>query len=284
MKRLFFLGVFFSLFISTQAQVMWANKVIAHQFGNGQTVGQSDDYFPKNVFGQVSLSASPTSPANTPDEIVSLGRNGWIILGFAQPIIDGVGDDFIVFENAFNFPLGVFDEWLRVSVSEDGINWIDFPVDTLTGVGMAGRTPTNGASPTFQDVTQCGGDGFDLATVGLTQIQYIKVTDATKYQTPDKLSAELDAIAGLHFSPSNSQSPNLPPHLISWQNTAEYLHFQANNAPLSLELFDIKGQKVGAISLAPHGSSALSKQNLPAACYLLKVQTASNCYFQRIMW
>jgi Secretion system C-terminal sorting domain len=65
------------------------------------------------------------------DEIstLSLGDSGLAILTFGQPIFNGVGPDFVVFENAFN---DNFLELAFVEVSSDGINYFRFPATSNT--------------------------------------------------------------------------------------------------------------------------------------------------------
>ncbi|MCL4720590.1 MAG: PEP-CTERM sorting domain-containing protein, partial [Gammaproteobacteria bacterium] len=61
-------------------------------------------------------------------DIVSLGNGGSITLGFAVPIADGPGPDFLVFENSFS---DGFLELAWVEVSSDGSNFFRFPAFSL---------------------------------------------------------------------------------------------------------------------------------------------------------
>lgn len=56
--------------------------------------------------------------------VISLGDGGSVVLGFPQPIINGPGFDFAVFENAFN---DSFLELAHVEVSQDGLRFYRFP-------------------------------------------------------------------------------------------------------------------------------------------------------------
>lgn len=56
--------------------------------------------------------------------VVSLGDGGYVVLTFTNPVSDGPGWDFAVFENSFN---GTFLELAFVEVSSDGINFYRFP-------------------------------------------------------------------------------------------------------------------------------------------------------------
>ncbi|MCX7763502.1 MAG: hypothetical protein N2253_01240 [Bacteroidia bacterium] len=177
--------------------------VHSYYFGSSQTFGQGSSYFPYNVLGEICTSATPTNPCADPCQVVSLGKGGFIALEFEPPIADGPGPDFIVFENAFRYGNGqVFDEWMIVSVSQDGVNWVVFPFDSVTGVGLAGRTPTGCATCAgpidWRDPAQAGGDAFDLAIVGIPWAKYVRVEDATRWQPPDRLAADLDGVVAIH--------------------------------------------------------------------------------------
>ena len=154
-------------------------------------------------------------------DVVSLGWGGELILEFRDTVIvDEPGPDFIVFENPFfvgSVPASagdsfrVFAEPLVVSVSEDGVNWYEFPydagalsrvggVDGIDGntfiqlVGLAGITPTFTAEIIVADdpfvwdaegtggVSGMGGDAFDLADLGVPglQVRFIRLTDAAR--------------------------------------------------------------------------------------------------------
>ncbi|MCS6894521.1 MAG: hypothetical protein NZZ60_00010 [Bacteroidia bacterium] len=178
-------------------------RVHSYQFGTSQTFGQSAEHFPYNVIGPICTSATPMTPCADPCQVVSLGKGGFITLEFEPPIADGVGVDFIVFENAFRYGSGqVFDEWMIVSASQDGVSWQTFPYDSVSGVGLAGRSPTGceGCSGPidWQDPSQAGGDAFDLAVVGIPWAKYIRLTDATHWQSPNRLSADLDGAVAVH--------------------------------------------------------------------------------------
>lgn len=62
-------------------------------------------------------------------DVVSLGDAGSATLTFAQPLTDGPGFDFAVFENAFN---NHFLELAFVEVSSDGIQFVRFPATSVT--------------------------------------------------------------------------------------------------------------------------------------------------------
>lgn len=74
--------------------------------------------------------------------VVSLGDGGIAVLTFANPIQNGPGPDFAVFENGFS---DTFLELAFVEVSSDGINFYRFPATSYTQdtVQVAGFDPTD---------------------------------------------------------------------------------------------------------------------------------------------
>jgi hypothetical protein len=164
-------------------------------------------------------------------DVLSLGSGGSLTLGFLDnAIVDRPGNDFLVFENAFrNSPTLVFREAAFVEASEDGLVFYRFPVvyadgtvatpadlqaspsfDSTDLLGVAGLTPTlshpdNGVDPR---TPEAGGDGFDLAAIGLTEARYIRIIDAGTEINDEgnnfpivgqgKAGADIDAVVAIH--------------------------------------------------------------------------------------
>ena len=63
---------------------------------------------------------------------VSLGDNGFAVLEFPYPIMNGEGPDFAVFENGFDSGINQFLELAFVEVSSDGLNYVRFPAISKT--------------------------------------------------------------------------------------------------------------------------------------------------------
>jgi len=145
-------------------------------------------------------------------DVVSLGSGGEIILSVGDGfIVDGDGDDFVVYENPFwaaKDPLQVFEELGEVSVSEDGEEWFAFPCDLepepeAQWHGCAGWSPTLVFDPFAHmnlDVEVTGWDAFDLATVGLERAKFIKIRDLSDPEDAVAPSAgfDLDAVGVIH--------------------------------------------------------------------------------------
>jgi|GEM_PF-1751276 len=163
-------------------QASYPSRVVSFTPGPGAGWGQ--DHFPNIVLGPPEgwgLFEGST------DSVLSLGHGGTIILEFTDYIIfDGPGVDFTVFENAFaiggNLNL-TFAEPAYVAVSDDGINFLEFPCNPNTRpyTGCAGVTPVYSNSNNHisaTDPTVSGGDSFDLAQMGLQTARFVRIRDA----------------------------------------------------------------------------------------------------------
>ncbi|MCE9670588.1 cell surface protein [Myxococcus stipitatus] len=184
----------------------YADEVVEFVPGAGAGFGQ--DRFPDVVLGP------PTGlgPDNGSLDVLSLGKGGSITLRFTDlEVTDGPGVDLLVFENAFLVAGGpqTFSERATVSVSVDGVEWATFPcapADAAGGYpGCAGvkpvtANPANGVSAT--DPAVAGGDGFDLATVGLTRARYVRIVDSgTNVAGGNSAGFDLDAVAVVNGAP-----------------------------------------------------------------------------------
>jgi hypothetical protein len=145
-------------------------------------------------------------------DVVSLGNGGSITVAFTDNyVVDGLGPDFTIFENAFNSPgLGIFTEVGVVEASVDGVAFFEFPHGTDLS-GLAGRTPVY-ANADQNDIDPrdpaAGGDTFDLATIGLARARYLRITDpgaaiddiGNHFPTPGpgKSGFDLDAVVAIH--------------------------------------------------------------------------------------
>ncbi len=180
----------------------FASRVVSFVPGEGATFGHNS--MPDVVLGP---------PRGQGDllgglDVVSLGRSGMIVLGFDRAIVDGPGPDFTVFENPFSVPgaeLRYWEELAEVSVSNDGTTWATFscsPLAPRPHTGCAGWEPVYSAPGNgvcALDPYVSGGEGFDLATVGLRRARFVRIRDlATQPVSPPSSGFDLDAVAVLH--------------------------------------------------------------------------------------
>ena len=153
----------------------FADAVVS--FTPGEASGFGADGMPDVVLGPPSGNL-----AGTPSlDVLSLGREGEIVLELVDYVlIDGPGVDLLVFEN----PMPAWKETGFVAVSEDGATWAEFPCDPLDEAdGFPGCAGTHvayagpgAADPT--DPSAAGGDGYDLADVGLSEARFVRVRDS----------------------------------------------------------------------------------------------------------
>lgn len=159
----------------------FADRIVSFTPGAGAGFGQSQ--LPGIVLGPPQGAGAGSGSL----DVLSLGRNGVIVLEFTDiAVTDGPGVDLLVFENPFIKPSGKpFAETGVVAVSDDGVTWHEFPCASSDVVndfpGCAGvkpvySSPGNGISPT--DPAVAGGDGFDLADVGLTRARFVRIRDS----------------------------------------------------------------------------------------------------------
>ncbi len=185
-------------------ELPYATDLIDYSPGSGAGFGQSK--LPDVVLGP----PVPGPPTRGSLDVLSLGVNGEITLGFGdQVVIDGPGPDLIVWENPFwvgGDPENPFAELAEVSVSFDGEEWHTFPCDPQVedgfDAGCAGwRTRGDFDVCTMPplDPEVVGGDLFDLSELGVSQIRYVRIRDlAESGQTPSA-GFDLDAVGAIHI-------------------------------------------------------------------------------------
>ena len=143
----------------------------------------------------------------------SLGVAGSLTLGFATPITDAPGADFLVAENVFLHAGAfwqAFAEVMFVEVSSDGVSFARFPsryfgaavapgplgtIATGSYAGLAGQTPVWATVPGVdaQDVASAGGDAFDLADLAahpLVLAQAVDLAAITQVRLVDVVSGQ----------------------------------------------------------------------------------------------
>lgn len=176
------------------------------EFSPGEGAGFGQDGLPQVVTGGPQGKGELAGGV----DVVSLGVGGVIVLSFGgATLVDGPGPDLAVYENAFfagGDPEKVFAELGEVSVSMDGEHWEIFPCDPTTEgpqwPGCAGFTPTFPCDgPAGEgEIADCGGDLFDLATLGVAEAKFVRIRDLTTDSAGIAAGFDLDAIALLHWT------------------------------------------------------------------------------------
>ncbi len=235
----------------------WADGVVSFTAG-AEWNHFGENFFPQNVLGppDPSPNIGPYSPSAKAQELLSLGNGGEIVLEFSNNVIEnGDGADFTIFENPFisYFDGSVNCETGIVSVSQDGENWVQFPYDAETLIGLAGVTPT-GDTQNPTDPAVSGGDQFDLADVGLAWARFVKITDAGDLVV-DSGDFDLDAVVAINSAKEptsvEDNEHNVPeqftleqnyPNPFNGQTSIEFLLNKNNH--VSVEIYNTNGQLV----------------------------------------
>jgi len=239
----------------------WVDEVVSFTPGEGAGFGQN--FFPGNVVGPPDSdpALSEFNPSSKPQELLSLGHGGEIVLAFTDNfIVDGEGPDFTVFENVF---LNAFDnnkpfiEAAFVAVSMDGVNFVEFPWDTTTFAGFAGVSPTlDNQNPTDPDVS--GGDSFDLADVGLPYAKYVKLTDIGDLKQEGSFNGDFDLDAVVAINSQEGEPTSVATPEASTPETFALLQNYPNpfnpetriefstsaRSPVQIKIFNLRGQLI----------------------------------------
>ncbi len=241
--------------------------------------------------------------------VVSLGDGGTAICTFQHPITNGVGFDFVVFENSFD---DLFLELAFVEVSSDGIHFFRFPCHSLTDAsiqtasfGSTNPTMINNLAGKYR-----GGYGtpFDLQELNgknglnVQAITHIKIIDVIgsvngSFVTYDSFGNkindpwptefpsggfDLDAIGVIHQATYVSlnettfnQSITLFPNPIEAGNT---LKINSINPISLLELIDISGKVISQST-----TSEIIAPSNAEGFFILRIKVGDGITFKRVI-
>ena len=191
--------------------VGWASEVVGYSPGS-------------NLDAEFQTPQQSLGPAEGEfDKVVSLGRGGQITLAFDEPIRNGLGADFAVFENAFN---DTFLELAFVEVSSDGTHFFRFPNDSLTPspveqFGAVDPTEVDQLAGKYRlgfgtpfDLEQLVSAGPQLDLTRVTQVRLVDIvgdgslTDSSgdpiydPFPTVGSAGFDLDAVGVIHAAES----------------------------------------------------------------------------------
>lgn len=291
-RPLAFTLIIFALFLSSSPFVLsqtllsaGVDTVFSVRWGTGQDFGR--DRFPSNVVGLPDTTARPDRPSNNPAQICSLGMGGEIVIGWKNAVLVNREEaDFTVFENPFlRFDGKVFAEPAKIAVSRDGVRFVEFPFDSLTLRGCAGITPTNGNQNPFNSRVS-GGDSFDLASIGIDSVRFVKITDISAmvlnnprhpFYDPTISGFDLDAVVGLFLAPSSpsrmTSVRDRQDEFVRFQQSAEYfsLDFAESRTNAVCKLYSLQGALQLDFTAQYHAT--VSTAGLPRGAYFLVVQS-----------
>lgn len=225
-----------ALSTTSRADNPFAHEVISYEPGTGGVEGFDD---PTSALGSPTrttggtlfpAAVTPFQPAFMPDELVSIGVGGSLVLAFDHDVENDprnpFGIDLIVFGNPFctdgAYPTGVIDSMFgeggSIELSADGETWhlvsgldADGPFPTLGWLDTdpyatrPGELPSDFTQPVnpelqviglgYEELLEVydgagGGVGVDMEVVGLESIRFVRISNFSGMQSP-----EIDAIA-----------------------------------------------------------------------------------------
>lgn len=263
------------------------NHVFSFTPGEGQNLGQGEEFYPANIFGIPSRIANENVAEASESEVLSLGFGGEIIVGNTDNlIIDGEGADFTIFENVFKNPVNgrLFKEPAIISVSKDGQNYTEFPYEFSSLEGCAGTHPTFGNAD-YCDSEVSGGDSFDLADIGLDSIRYIKIKDITdqvnanqnhKYFDFSLSGFDLDALVIHSYIANVMSSVESDISEFYTLSTCIVISHIASN---SIQIYNINGILVAEYS----GIGVFQYQDLQNGIYIMKISNSKGTAIEKII-
>lgn len=287
-----------SVILSQTPFASGTDTVFSVRWGMGQDFGR--DRFPANVLGLPDTTARADRPSNNPAQVCSLGMGGEIVLGWKNAfLVNRQGADFTVFENAFlRFDNKVFAEPAKIAVSQDGVRFVEFPFDSLSLRGCAGITPTNGNQSPFNPRVS-GGDSFDLATIGIDSVRFVRITDVSAivlnnprhlFYDPTITGFDLDAVVGLFLIPRTSQITSVqspkPAEILAQMTVQTHNDRCLIELPTAADqahgqLFSLQGAL--QLDFTMNRTALFSTTHLPRGAYLLVVRTNNGVWRKMIM-
>ncbi len=224
--------------------------------------------------GFVDFGEAENGAGQADQTIVSLGDGGTAILAFENPIINGPGADFAIFENSFS------DEFLELAlvyVSSNGVDYDLFPAISLTqsetqveGFGTLDATKIHNLAGKYR---MAYGTPFDLEeleaglSIKINQITHIKIVDVVgsinedfatfdaqgniindPYPTPFPSGGfDLDAVGVIHQATATHKLSQLDQQILVYPNPS-HGHFQIENRSglhiQSIIILNLQGQVV----------------------------------------
>jgi len=264
--------------------------------------GYMDISKPDSGFAKVGDSVSATGPA-LDKGVVSLGDGGSATVSFSNPIKDGAGWDFAVFENTF---LDTFLELAFVEVSSDGNRFVRFPSESLTDTskqtGAFGYTYPEKVNNLAGKYVVGFGTPFDLqelkdsAGLDILKIKFVRIVDVVgsinpKYASRDSKGRkvndpwptlfpssgfDLDAV-GVIYENLSAKTYNISHEspIKLWPNplNTNQLHVQVLSDGL-LKMFNLLGEEVESLFIQK-GSSNLDI-SVPPGMYMVQFHNDVN--------
>lgn len=285
----------------------WATEC----YVNRSWVNVSDTAFEYNGSNKASYGTNENGIGKADNQVVSLGDGGSTIVTFAEPIINGNGYDFAVFENSFSEN---FLELAFVEVSSDGKKFVRFPAISLTQTQLQ-----IGGFDNVLDASKINnlagkykvfyGTPFDLedlkdsATIDLSHITHVKIIDVIgslndnyasydsrgnkinePFPTPfHTCGFDLDAVAILKHIKLGIENTESFKFSIFPNPTANFLTINTlENFDFNVSLYNLEGKTV-LEKRNCYNSEILSLEFLHKGLYVLKIESEGIINYNKII-
>lgn len=236
------------------------------------------------------------------NQVVSLGDGGVAVATFENPIADGPGFDFAVFENGFN---DTYLELAFVEVSSNGIDFFRFPSHSLTQTGIQvgsfgelNPTELNNLAGKYRAMY---GTPFDLAELenhpllDKNRITHVKIIDVVgsihpdfgtydsfgniindPFPTPFESGGfDLDAIGVINEAQLSTENFKLSALKILPNPAVEYFYVTGISDVFNVKVFSAEGKMLKEIK-AIEPEERIDVLSLPAGLYHVLIQAEKN--------
>jgi hypothetical protein len=239
--------------------------------------------------------------------ILSLGDGGSAIMQFSNPISNGTGPDFAVFENSFS---NGFLELAFVEVSSDGLSYVRFPASSFTQtsiqVGSFGELEATKLNNLAGKYIGNYGTPFDLedlknhSSLDVNAVTHVKIIDVvgsidTLYGSKDTAGNfindpwptafgssgfDLDAIGVINSVSTSLRGISSGSQSILYPNPAS-TYFKVKNIKtesLDVNVYDLSGQLV----LQSTSPNYISVNELLSGVYLIEMKGIGGVSYQKL--
>lgn len=244
----------------------------------------------------------------TSGDVVSLGDMGWITLKFPNPIKNGNGPDFAVFENSFSDD---FLELAHIEVSTDGINYVRIPSVSLTDpsvqIGSFGSIDATKIHNLAGKYRQGFGTPFDLEDIidstgiNLDSINFVRIIDVvgsinTTYATYDSQGNiindpyatafesggfDLDAIGVINENKFVGTAENSQVNFSFYPNPAKHEIYFNTSIDGAVNIYNLNGQLL--LSESTLGINKLDLSHFNTGMYLIEFKSETVSYTEKLI-
>lgn len=238
---------------------------------------------------------------------VSLGDSGYAVVTFENPITNGPGNDFAIFENGFSDD---YLEFAHVEVSSDGENFVRFPshseVQTLTQTNGFGSTDTRFIHNLAGKYRVGFGTPFDLEDlidstgIDVNYITHVKIIDVIgsigsegtedaygnkindPFPTPFESGGfDLEAVGVIHQT-LNIENFQQNSEVIIYPNPAnEKLFVELNQGSIqTIQLIDFSGRLILDKKVS-NNKTTINVSNLETGSYILVTKDSNGVNYRR---